>query len=771
MFIVLGLLLTVGLGIAVLGLFPFVEVEEEGVPVPVGEIVPQGNEGIPPAESKGMEDPIPRGEPKEGAGESSGDGGGVEKTERPVEPGMGKGRPTLQALLLGEVVDGEGLPVAGARVMLVDEVSLPYFPKIDFLTAFRIMANREKTKAETVSDAKGRFRFHAGGIKERDYGLRVTAEGYATAVRHEVRVGGSAEPEGIRVVLGSAVALFGRVVDGSDAGIEGATVVAFVMSEAMRPGRLILDKYWTQSGPEGRFRMGDLPAGTYSVVVRKGSLPIVMRKGTEVTADREITVVMGDPFTLLGKVIDGITEKGVEGARIRLSPVGETGGLGGAVTDSKGEFRVKDLPPGEYEILIEAQGYPIAVRRIESLRSGTMRGEFRLNRDAFIQGRVLEAGSERPIEGAWVVAYAPLGALNASEEGDLVKLRTRTDANGAFTLSGLPPGVQGFWEHAKRDPQRTLEVTVVAIKPGWSLAGEEEGLTVQASPQRCPIQDVVLPMVRSPRLSARVVDSGGKPVAGAEITIRLRSSLVARMADELGIKPEKVVADENGTFSVLVRAAYRVQVVTYHPDFALHIMEFKDWKAGQSLPEQVIELQRGGEVIVKIVREGEEPLAGVKIEYNFCGRKRWDGTNYPKALSGRQEARSDEQGSARFDRLTPGIWQFKIEVDEPRAPYMPRITVGEGEVKTIRFLVCAPRTIEGIVVDEKGAPLEGVSVGARLPDGWGRWGRSGKDGAFKIEKLPKAEFALTADLEGYKSSRVEGIFAEAVGIRIVMQKK
>lgn len=61
--------------------------------------------------------------------------------------------------------------------------------------------------------------------------------------------------------------------------------------------------------------------------------------------------------TLLGNIVDSLTQEAVDYSTISLHPVGETKNVNGTIADSKGNFKLNNIAPGKYRISINFIGY------------------------------------------------------------------------------------------------------------------------------------------------------------------------------------------------------------------------------------------------------------------------------------------------------------------------------------------------------------------------------------------------------------------------------
>ncbi|MFL5357846.1 carboxypeptidase regulatory-like domain-containing protein [Archangium sp.] len=356
---------------------------------------------------------------------------------------------TPEVELLGRVEDAQGQPVQGAQVRVLTgrggESVL--FPTPDLYT----------------SDAKGEFRFHA-------------PEGAAVEARHPAHASARAEVTRTamltrKVVLklvkhvGLAAAVPGKpleglVVDESGAAVTGALVS--VSSAASAWPRRYGDElgYERVTDAEGRFSVEDLAPGKYDVTARlMGLAPGQLR---DVEAGRtDLLLRLSQGTRLVGTVRDGATGKPVPsfslGVDTRRGPLQRESFVQLSFIDAQGRYSVSGVPPGSYLVQVAAHGYAPAEATVEVPEgSGPVTADFSLERGARMTGRVVEDGTELPLERARITVEG-LGAEGALS----VRYDALTDAQGNFTLDGLPSGEVSLFVSADKHHSRIISGVTV----------------------------------------------------------------------------------------------------------------------------------------------------------------------------------------------------------------------------------------------------------------------------------------------------------------------
>ncbi len=248
----------------------------------------------------------------------------------------------------GRVVDSDGKPVAGARVLSMDDQ--------------RAMFASIKRFAVTT-DADGRFR--TGQVKSGEWFLVASARGHAPADQ-SVKVG-MAIPQ-IKITLGQPRAFKGRVVD-----LEGKPIAgAFVDPDTWKRTYRCLGAYlWTDA--DGRFRWDDAPNDDLIVNVQKQGYVGVFQQQVAPTVE-DIVFTVGACLPVHGTVRDAETKNRVENATLEFGAVDPKTGtvanwssppqLGSSTGISRGTLRV-NLPvtADSYKIRIQSPGYQTFLSR------------------------------------------------------------------------------------------------------------------------------------------------------------------------------------------------------------------------------------------------------------------------------------------------------------------------------------------------------------------------------------------------------------------------
>jgi hypothetical protein len=272
-------------------------------------------------------------------------------------------------------------------------------------------------------------------------------------------------PPVIEFLLEPGRTLVGRVV--ADAGtVAGARIAA--VGHRMADGVVVQDAAEAVSAEDGSFQIVGLACSarhdvlfTHQDLARVRVLVLPGAAGTTSLGD----VFLPEASTVEGAVIDETTRP-VEGARVtlrggpvhRIEPEGRSGDAAGPeavvgaaavvlkridlpfelerfTTGADGGFVFPSLPAGPYEIGVECEGFVSAKRQVV-VEEDLVDVQFTVQRGFAVSGRVYDDESKAAVASALVLMERVLDHSSTSAEH--FERRVKTDASGAFKLSGMP---------------------------------------------------------------------------------------------------------------------------------------------------------------------------------------------------------------------------------------------------------------------------------------------------------------------------------------------
>jgi hypothetical protein len=433
-------------------------------------------------------------------------------------------------------------------------------------------------------------------------------------------------------------------------------------------------------------------------------------------------------------------------------------------TDRDGAYRFSDVPtrpmrfwdfdqppvspPSPWNVVVLNTGKAIAWTWLTSAE-GKESVDFRLAPEAALHGRVIDANG-KPIMGV-VVTVASIGNSRDRDNAGFpipmlvlmqhrLNLVTKTDEAGKFTMTGLPrdQAIALVFEHD--DYALHAAIAAVSDQPQRDAVGIFVDRRVAPRSLTVSTGDLPVTLRPAPRLTGRVKFADtGRAAAGVRILLGEY------------YRGFQAVSDKDGKFSfrTMPDSEYKLRVLPV--DGTAYVgwqtsVKFTDDKLNIDVN---IELPRGqivsGEVIDEETNAG---IAGVTVLYATGVADNVIDVPLP------QEGTTDVKG--RFQLVAP-IGNGTVRVAGPVAHYdlpsrylsetAPRLMGFREEVAVLakqpasglRFVVGRGLVVEGVVIDESGAPAVGVDV-VRAPGMEGRMkrvvARTDAKGRFLFDGFP-----------------------------------
>lgn len=615
------------------------------------------------------------------------------------------------ARLAGWVTDREGTPMPGVEVLAS--------PRTDFRSG---PSGEAPPLGRALSDHQGHFSV-AGLQPGEEYELVASRTGFAPA---RTTVSGLAPlPSGneVRITLDPGRRVVGRVED-----LEG-NPLSQVMVEvspssprSARSFRQVEDSSIGYTDAAGGFSIPHVPSGLMDLRFNRTGLAPLVRRGVEIKAGEgpfdlgTVTLVAG--AVLRGRVTDS-EDAPISGAEVvllkeyRLLELAAAGapmrGRPAAISDSRGWFEVRDLPPGHpVHLLIRRAGYRQA--GLEGVPVPTPDPlEVVLEPTARLSGEVLsESGS--PVSGAQVrgLAQDPVAAAVTSHYAFLHQIaNTYTDWLGRFVLEGMSEG------------KVRLEVSAEGY-----VAPEPAELKIPADGD---LTGVRLVLRRGAVLEGRVTDETGQPVTGG----RVRAGGAVGLSD----------ADGHYRLEGLSLGLQKVVVVHQaHPQ----LRDQLEVEPGSNLLDLVLE--SACSVEGRVVDATGAGLEGVRL---YLLREARD----PYGTL------SVEDGSFRFPAVAPGEYILKGE-KQGYAPSSVTARVIEGSVHDLTLTLDEGVRITGRLLGLQDEELAEVEVFARREEGGRHYAHVLSDGSYELAHLEPGFWEIRGELAAGSRQATEQRFLE-----------
>jgi RNA polymerase sigma factor (sigma-70 family) len=470
--------------------------------------------------------------------------------EPPAAPQEQSPRATRQAAkpdaetmtVAGRVLDADGKPVA-AKVAVVGKSRRPSRDEDD--------QDGRRLLGQGTADTEGRFRLTVPRTaSSRYYTTWVVASAPGHGLNWDDFDPDAEQPE-VTLRLGREQLLRCRVVD-----LQGAPAanVELRLESAYRengrgtsaPSRGV--HAWPglmTSDAEGRFVLRGLSADQKIILEVRD--PRFARRHLEIAAnarDRaaEITLPLPPPQILSGRVAYADTGKPAVNVRVNISVPGQNFH---AQTDTDGRYEVP-VSDTKYVFVhaVPAEGEPyLIVKKSEDWPKGAVRHaiDLALPRGIVVKGKVVEAGSGKPVVGA-DVQYFPQLTDNPDRRADVASLSfaaVESGPRGEFSIV-LPPGPAHLLVHAA--PEYLYQETSFGMlaegtpNSGSYLAGPEgnayfsgqrvyaHGVVLLKLKRDAAPEPVTVTLRRGVTVRGRLLGADGKPADRALMLSRLNVS-------------------------------------------------------------------------------------------------------------------------------------------------------------------------------------------------------------------------------------------------------
>lgn len=483
----------------------------------------------------------------------------------------------------------------------------------------------------------------------------------------------------VQFELSQGGGLHGRVTDRFDRPMEEAIVVA------MSPGALGGERaggsiFQGRTDAQGEYRIENMDPGGYFLVLTRGdeTLNPMSFFGSinfgmiTIPGDAMVRYDIVDSSAGACRVFGTVTSKSEPATRGGIVAMGfESDNLLGVdvkmtTIKENGEYEFSGLPPGEYRFQVDGAG-PRTRIWVEIPDQPEYHLDLPLP-EASISGVVIDDATGLPVQHAEVSIVAGRTVEPTSLFGRMLDdggrrgngTRVRTDEDGAFRFESLQ---EGDFELFVQGPRRG------SAKGDYAPAGSQ-ALELHVNEE---LRNLEVRLPAAVRLTGRVTDPDGGPIAGAEVIARLTKNSAGSVETDR--------TDEDGRFDIggLTPGTHIVRASA--EGFADRAV--RDIDVDESGGELDLTLERGIEVNVRVFDEDGSPAAGATARLMPLGDVPQAGDSVGNALrsffSGKTT--TDADGRMALGQFGPG--EYRLEVALGSRQQADEVTLDAGQLEIL----------------------------------------------------------------------------------------
>lgn len=497
-------------------------------------------------------------------------------------------------------------------------------------------------KDKAVSDSSGDFVYE--NVPPGSRTIKISAEDFSDKLVENIQVseGETVDLGEIRLTSGGGIQ---GIVIGEDAEpMEGAVIFS------VGPGGM----KQADTDSEGEYEISGLTPGSYQVTMltdQSGMMMGMVGKTEEKQAEvkegefTEVNFILTPGYNLFGQV----TRQGEPATDVMIGynsvdPLKPPKGGGSISVDDEGKYKITELDPGMYQIMVYATGAGMSGQW-----APLFRGEVEVQEDteynieipvSTVSGRVFDAENGQPVAGATVRLAHPSADISVEDiirNGLFFNVSSVTDSDGYYEMKEVKEG----------------EYRIIAVHEDYSY--DTKIISLSSSDEELKDVNFRLTPGLSVKGTARLLETGSPP---QYFFLQMRNS------ENAMIHSSEITPDNEGMFSItgLREDDYMIDAF---PENAAPLYNVPCSVSSGS--ENTIQLlfEKGGELVVTVQNPSEEPVSEARVDILFSdGKPLQLPMNFQSMIDFKTLIYTDAQGNLTRKHLPSGSYILKISAED-----------------------------------------------------------------------------------------------------------
>lgn len=441
-------------------------------------------------------------------------------------------------------------------------------------------------------------------------------------------------------------------------------------------------------------------------------------------------------------------------------------------TNVRGEYEVKDLPAGRYQLRVQRSGYlPMHYgqrRSTEPARpfdvadgQALEKVDFALVRTGIISGRVVDETGE-PVAGVAVRTMRQeyflgrRGLVPVGPEG-------KTDDTGRYRVLNVPPGeylmmamLREIWVAG---PKRETYGYAPTFFPGTARAADATQVKVTIG-QEVPNTDFALVAARAASLTGTATSADGAPLAGARVS--LSADLVGPNGGMfMGVRGASVGADSSWSIRDIPPGEYQLEASSPDRNRRPARAHMTIQVQGADINGITLVTDSGGTLTGQVVTDTGEALPASSSRMRVAAESLTPGQRAQGFVMGDDNGVVGPDGAftltGAFGRSVVRLWSLPKgwvlkSVEGPDQDYSETpVDVRGGQKLDLRIVITSQFPyLTGRISDDRGNPVEGAVL--LFPSDTAKWfdtgvlrlARPDQSGVFRIESVRPGDYLAVA---------------------------